>query len=109
MLRKALVLAGAALALSFIAPSARADGPPRIEASAKGAARLSAERSRRVRLRPVVRQSRQHVYRARAWDGRYGNYPRRHYFVDGLPTSNPFGSDVGIVYGGWTYYTPGPA
>jgi hypothetical protein len=59
-------------------------------------------------VRRVVRQTRHHVHRVRAWDGRYGYYPRRHFFVDGLPTANPFGSSVGVVSGGWTYYTPGP-
>jgi hypothetical protein len=103
MARKVLVCAGAALLLNFTASSAFADGPPRTESP-----RRFVERGER--LRPIVRHTRRHhVYRARAWDGAYGHYPRRHYFVDGLPTPNPFGSSVGVIYGGWTYYTPGPA
>jgi hypothetical protein len=105
MARNVFVFAGAALALSLAAPPAFADAPP--EARGKGVVR-SIERS--VAVRRVVRQVRRHhVRRARAWDGRYGYYPRRHYFVEGLPTANPFGSSVGVLYGGWTYYTPGPA
>ena len=106
MASKAFVFAGA-LVLTLAASVAFADAPPPT-APGKGAARRSVERSER--LRPVVRHARRHhIRRARAWDGRYGNYPRRHYFVDGLSTSNPFGSSVGVVDGGWTYYTPGPA
>ena len=103
MASRALVFAGAALLLGLAAPSAFADAPP----EAKGVARRSVER---VQVQRVVRHTRRHhVYRTRAWDGRYGHYPRRHYFVDGLPTPNPFGSSVGVISGGWTYYTPGPA
>jgi hypothetical protein len=104
MASKAFVYAGAAFVLGFTASPAFADGPPHM--AGKGVAPRSIEK--RVGVRHVVRKTRHRVYRARAWDGRYGYYPRRHYFVEGLPTPNPFGSSVGVLYGGWTYYTPGP-
>ena len=96
--------AAAALTLSLAALPAAADGPP----PAPVAKPVVREQPRRV-TRTVVYRHRHVSYRARAWDGRYGLYPRRHFFVDGFPTSNPFGSSFGVIYGGWTYYTPGPA
>ncbi len=50
-----------------------------------------------------------HVYRRhRAWDGRYGLYPRRHFFVSGVYTNGFYGPvNYGLVtYRTFVYYTP---
>ena len=110
MLREFVVSAGLAAALSFTATAALADGQ-------KAKVYKDVERHRVVSRAPVHRHHRvarfhrHHGYRHayRAWDGRYGVYPRRHLFVSGVHAHGYYGSRVNyatVRYQTYVYYTP---
>jgi hypothetical protein len=58
--------------------------------------------------RPVRLQTRhRHRYGYRAWNGRYGNYPRQHFFVSGVHAYGYGPVNVATVaYRSYVYYTP---
>jgi hypothetical protein len=52
---------------------------------------------------------RHHGFGHRAWDGRYGLYPRQHLFVTGVYSQGYYGVPVNVAtvaYRSWVYYTP---
>jgi hypothetical protein len=111
--KKALASAVVALPLSLAAAPALADAPPRIGVVSKDPGRASVELRQGARVAGSTRRAGYGPYRRHhgyvgSWDGRYRTYSRRHYFIDGVPSPNPFGSGVSVLHGVWPYYTPGP-
>ena len=120
MIRRFVVSAGLVAALGVFSSAAVADGMKesvykdserhRVETLDRDS-RLSRRTPGRIRDRYAYRPyypSRYRGYRGyRAWDGRYGLYPRRHFFVSGVHGS--YGSPVSyatVTYKTYVYYTP---
>ena len=119
MFSKFVVSASLAAALSLTATAVLADGEKakvfkdserhRVETyRASRVSRASSQRyyrTSRVHHRHGYR--RHHAYRA--WDGRYGMYPRQHFFVSGVHAHGYYGSPVNyatVRYQTYVYYTP---
>ena len=114
MVRKIVLSASLAAALGFTGSVAFADGER--EAVFKDLERDRVEvldrhsgLSRRAPARIRYRHRHHSIgYRHRAWDGRYGIYPRRHFFVSGVYSPWLYGpvNYSTVVYRTYVYYTP---
>jgi hypothetical protein len=67
----------------------------------------------RKRYRAAYRHHHHHGYHRyrgyKAWDGRYGPYPRRHFYVTGVHAHGYYGAPVHfatVTYRTYVYYTP---
>ena len=117
MFHRFVLSAGLAVALGFTASSAIADEEQGLKD--RGQVEVLDRESRLLRPAPARRHYRAaRVYHRharyrhrgyRAWDGRYGLYPRRHFFVSGVHTHGFYGSPVNVAtvtYQTYVYYTP---
>ena len=115
MIRRFVVQAALAAGLGLTASAAVADGQK--ERVYRDSDRRVETDSRRWRHAPVRRHyraaryhHRHYHHRAyRAWDGRYGMYPRRHFFVSGVHAHGYYGSPVSyatVTHQTYVYYTP---
>ena len=119
MVRKVVLSLGLAIAFGFAGSKAFADGQS--EPVYKDAERDRVEtldRDARLSRRAPVRLHYRYRYRPasvtykyrrhRAWDGRYGFYPRQHFFVDGVYTNGFYGpvTYAAVTYRTHVYYTP---
>ena len=115
MIRSFIVSAALATALGFTASAAVADGEK--ENVHKTTERHRAEfvdhGTRASRHAPRMRYGFHHRHRHfghrayKPWDGRYGLYPRQHFFVSGV--QGFYGSPVNVAtvtYRTYVYYTP---
>ena len=99
--------AAVAAALGFTGTAAVADGEREVFKD-----RERVEVDRIERRAPVRRHYHRTSYRhraTRAWDGLYGPYPRRHFYVSGVHAHGYYGSPVHyatVSYRTYIYYTP---
>jgi hypothetical protein len=112
MIRRFVVPTALAAALGFTATAAVADG----ETVSKNTERHRVEfvdhshvsRPAPTRVRYGFHHRHHHWHHVqRPWDGRYGLYPRRHFFVTGV--DGFYGSPVNVAtvtYRTYVYYTP---
>ena len=114
MIRRFVVQAALAAALGLTASAAVADGEKervyRDSDRRAGAFHRDSRMSRHAPVRRHYRVARYHHRHAyRAWDGRYGMYPRRHFFVTGVHAHGYYGSPVSyatVTHQTYVYYTP---
>jgi hypothetical protein len=114
MVSRFILAAALAMALGFTASQATADGEKERVFEDRGRAETSGREFRVSRRKPVRMHYRAashhyHGYRHHYWDGRYGLYPRRHFFVSGIHAHGYYGSPVNyatVTYRTYIYYTP---
>lgn len=114
MIRRFVVQAALAAGLGLTASAAVADGEKeRVYRDSDRRVETFGRDSRMWRRAPgrrhyrAVRYHHRHAYRA--WDGRYGMYPRRHFFVSGVHAHGYYGSPVSyatVTHQTYVYYTP---
>jgi len=118
MIHRFVLSAGLAITLGFTASAAIADEEKIFKDQERHQIEGFDRESRLSRPTPARRHYRAGFYHRhghyrhrgyRAWDGRYGLYPRRHFFVTGVHTHGFYGSPVNfatVTYRTYVYYTP---